>query len=93
MRSFGLSQEISFRHAAPSRLLWAFWPAMRVVQALHRMQDALARDGERQRMRIAPRYPRHGKAILVDLEADFSALPIWTQTDRLNLCRAAAATS
>ena len=76
-------QEIRFRCAAPSRLYWAGRPAMRVVQALHRMQDMLSRDNERQRIRIAVRHiladPRHGQAICADLEAGFSALPIWMQ--------------
>ncbi len=76
-------QEIHFRYAAPSRLYWADRPAMRVVQALHWMQDMLSRDDERQRIRAALRRiladPRHGQAIRADLEAGFSALPIWMQ--------------
>ena len=42
------NQEIHFRYAAPSRLYWAGRPAMRVVQALHWMQDMLSEDSERQ---------------------------------------------
>ena len=38
------NQEIHFKFAAPSRLYWADRPAMRVVQALHWMQDMLAQD-------------------------------------------------
>ncbi len=76
-------QEIRFRYAAPSRLYWANRPAMRVVQALYWMQDMLSQDDERQRIRAALRRifadPRHGQAILDDLEAGFSALPIWMQ--------------
>ncbi len=76
-------QEIHFRYAAPSRLYWADRPAMRVVQALHWMQDMLSRDDERQRIRAALRRifadTRHGQAIRDDLEAGFSALPIWMQ--------------
>ncbi len=76
-------QEIHFRYAAPSRLYWAGRPAMRVVQALHWMQDMLSRNEERQRIDAALRRifadPRHGKAIRNDLEAGFSALPIWMQ--------------
>lgn len=37
-------QEIHFKFAAPSRLYWAGRPAMRIVQALHWMQDMLAQD-------------------------------------------------
>ncbi len=69
-------QEIQFRYAAPSRLYWAGRPAMRVVQALHWLQDMLSRDDERQRIRLALRRiladPRHGQAIREDLEAGFS---------------------
>ena len=76
-------QEIRFRYAAPSRLYWAGRPAMRVVQALYWMQDMLSRDDEQQRIRIALRRiladPRHGQAICDDLQAGFSALPIWMQ--------------
>ena len=76
-------QEIRFRYAAPSRLYWAGRPAMRVVQALHWMQDMLSQNDERQRIRAALRRifadPRHGRAIRDDLEAGFSALPIWMQ--------------
>ncbi|MDE0000848.1 MAG: DUF6088 family protein [Rhodospirillaceae bacterium] len=77
------NQEIRFRYAAPSRLYWANRPAMRVVQALHWMQDMLSRDDERKRIQAALRRifadPRHGQAIRADLEAGFSALPIWIQ--------------
>ena len=37
------SQEVHFKFAAPSRLYWADRPAMRVVQALHWMQEFLRR--------------------------------------------------
>ena len=46
------NQEIRFKSAAPSRLYWANRPAMRVVQALHWMQDACP--GQR-----ASTYPDH----------------------------------
>ena len=77
------SQEIHFRFAAPSRLYWAGRPAMRVVQALHWMQDMLSQDSECQRVReMLSRLfadPRHGQTIRDDLRAGFSALPIWMQ--------------
>ena len=77
------SQEIHFKFAAPSRLYWADRPAMRVVQALHWMQDMLTEDSERQRVHDVLRHiladPRHGRAIRDDLHAGFSALPIWMQ--------------
>lgn len=77
------NQEIHFKYAAPSRLYWADRPAMRVVQALHWMQDMLTQDSERQRVQTVLRRlladPRHGKAIRDDLRAGLSALPIWMQ--------------
>jgi hypothetical protein len=76
-------QEIHFKHAAPSRLYWADRPGMRVVQALHWMQDLLAEDDERKRVQKMLRRvfsdPDHGRAILDDLKAGLSALPIWMQ--------------
>lgn len=76
-------QEIHFKLAAPSRLYWAGRPAMRIVQALHWMQDMLAQDSERQRIQAALRRlltdPQHGQEIRDDLRAGLSALPIWMQ--------------
>jgi hypothetical protein len=76
-------QEIHFKFSAPSRLYWADRPAMRVVQALHWMQDMLAQDSERQRVQTALRRlfadSQHGQAIRDDLRAGLSALPIWMQ--------------
>ena len=76
-------QEIRFRYAAPSRLYWAGRPAMRVVQALHWMQDLLSQDSERQRIEAKLRElfadPRHGRVTRDDLRAGLSALPIWMQ--------------
>ena len=77
------NQEIYFKLAEPSRLFWADRPAMRVVQALHWMQDMLTQDSERQRvLDVLGRVladPLHGPAIRDDLRAGFSALPIWMQ--------------
>ena len=77
------NQEIHFKYAAPSRLYWAGRPAMRVVQALHWMQDMLSHESERRRVGDALRglfgEPRHGQTIRDDLRAGFSALPIWMQ--------------
>ena len=76
-------QEIRFRYAAPSRLYWAGRPAMRVVQALHWMQDMLSQNSERQRIEAKLRElfadSRHGQVIRDDLRAGLSALPIWMQ--------------
>lgn len=77
------NQEIHFKFAAPSRLYWAGRPAMRVVQALHWMQDMLVQDRERQRVESTLQRlfadPRHGQMIRDDLREGLSALPIWMQ--------------
>ena len=69
-------QEIHFKFAAPSRLYWAGRPAMRVVQALHWMQDMLAQDDECARVQTALRRlfadRQHGQAIRDDLRAGLS---------------------
>ena len=76
-------QEIHFKPAAPSRLYWAGRPAMRVVQALHWLQDLLADREERARIVAQLRRlladPTHGEGIRDDLRNGLSALPIWMQ--------------
>jgi hypothetical protein len=76
-------QEIHFKPAAASRLYWADRPAMRVVQALHWLQDVLSQDDERTRVAGVLRRlfadPKHGGAIRDDLRDGLSALPIWMQ--------------
>ena len=76
-------QEIHFKSAAPSRLYWADRPAMRVVQALHWLQDILRNDEERARIAASLRRlfddPKHGRAIRDDLRDGLSALPVWMQ--------------
>jgi hypothetical protein len=77
------SQEIHFKYAAPSRLYWANRPGMRVVQALHWLQDMLAKPDERKQIEATLRRlladPKHGEAIRDDLSAGLSAVPIWMQ--------------
>jgi Family of unknown function (DUF6088) len=77
------SQEIRFKAAAPSRLYWAGRPAMRIVQALHWLQDTLGDPGQRtrviDRLRQILDDPDHGEAMREDLRAGMSALPIWMQ--------------
>jgi hypothetical protein len=77
------NQEIRFRTAAPSRLYWAGRPAMRVVQALYWLQDALADADERARiagqLRRVLAHSDHGTAIRDDLRSGLPALPIWMQ--------------
>lgn len=77
------NQIIQFKTAAPSRLFWAGRPAMRVVQALHWLQDMLSNAKERSRVMAHLRNlladPTHGPPIRDDLRAGLSALPIWMQ--------------
>ena len=84
-------QEIHFKAAAPSRLFWSGRPAMRVVQALHWMQDMLDQDEERVRVAEILRRlfaePPHGPAIAADLRAGLPALPIWMQAFLRGLIR------
>ena len=68
---------IEFKLAAPSRLYWAGRPAMRVVQALHWLQDMLPTDGVRITKTLARILGdgKHGNAIRDDLAQGFSVLP------------------
>jgi len=56
---------------------------MRVVQALHGLQDMLPKATERRRvvdhLRKILADPTHGPAIRNDLRTGLSALPIWMQ--------------
>lgn len=76
-------QKIHFKLTAPNRFYWADRPAMRVVQALHWMQDMITRDNEGARVRSTLRRlladRQHGQAIRDDLRTGLSALPIWMQ--------------
>lgn len=91
------NQEIHFKPAAPSRLYWAGRPAMRVVQALHWLQDILANEDERARVAAVLQRlfadPKHGVAIRDDLREGLSALPIWMQEYLRPIIRSASATS
>lgn len=77
------NQQIRFKHAAPSRLYWADRPGMRVVQALHWLQDVLSDDDEHKRVTDVLRRlfekPDVGPAIKDDLKAGLGSLPIWMQ--------------
>lgn len=78
------NQEITFKHAAPSRLFWAGRPGMRVVQALYWLKDILDKGGDERRQiaSVLGRFfndPKHGKALAKDLRAGLPALPIWMQ--------------
>lgn len=74
---------ITFRPTAPSKLFWAGRPAMRVVQALHWLRDAMAKTEDRdrilQRLRAIFADPQHGSAIRADLTDGLPTLPAWMQ--------------
>jgi hypothetical protein len=72
---------IEFKKTAPSALYWAGRPAMRVVQALHWLQDMLPSDAARVKKRLQSIFadPHHGPAIVADLREGLSTLPIWMQ--------------
>lgn len=76
------NQVIMFKQAAPSRLYWARRPAMRVVQALHWLQDVLPSDRDRilGRLRSALADPQQGRAIRDDLRDGLRTLPTWMQS-------------
>ena len=76
------NQQIRFQAAAPSRLYWAGHPAMRIVQALHWLQDVLDADRAKilQRLRRILRDPPHGGALRDDLQKGLHTLPIWMQS-------------
>ena len=75
-------QQIRFQTAAPSRLYWAGRPGMRIVQALHWLQDMLDTD----RLRIVAQLrrilddPAYGAAMRSDLKQGLPTLPIWMQS-------------
>ncbi len=77
------NQKIHFKSAAPSRLYWADRSAMRVVQALHWMQEKLENPSERKRVAATLRRlladAKEGEKIRDDLRKGMSALPIWMQ--------------
>lgn len=73
---------IEFKQTAPSRLYWAGRPAMRVVQALYWLKDALATDRQGILSKLSKLLadPAHGEAVRKDLLEGFSALPAWMQS-------------
>lgn len=76
------NQRIVFQTMAPSRLYWAGHPAMRVVQALHWLQDVLTSDAAQllPRLRAILADPTHGDTIRDDLRQGLHTLPTWMQS-------------
>lgn len=77
------NQKIVFKHAAPSRLYWAGRPGMYLVQALHWYRDIMSTNVEGDAVRKTVRRlladRETGPALLDDLRAGLSAMPIWMQ--------------
>lgn len=76
-------QTITFRPTSPSKLYWADRPAMRVVQALHWLREALAKPADRPRLMAQLRAlldrKGEGAVIAADLRAGLRTLPAWMQ--------------
>jgi hypothetical protein len=76
---------IEFKQTAPSRLYWASRPAMRLVQALHWLRDALTTGDKagytalRRKLARIVSDPEQGASIRKDLLEGFNAMPIWMQ--------------
>jgi hypothetical protein len=74
-------QIIAFRPTAPSKLFWVGRPAMRVVQAMHWLRDALTDPDDRQRilgrLRAILADMDQGAAIVADLREGLPTLPAW----------------
>lgn len=73
--------KITFKRSPAATLVWAGRPAMRLVQALHWLEDTIPRDSERIQSRIRRLLDdaRHGEAIRNDLKQGFGLLPPWMQ--------------
>ena len=72
---------IRFKPTAPSRLYWAGQPAMRVVQALHWLQDTIGadRDSIMKRLKAILDDPDHGPSLRDNLKQGLHTLPSWMQ--------------
>ena len=76
---------IQFKLTAPSKLYWAGHPAMRLIQALYWLRDALKNgsliDEKTIRNKIIRllQTPTQGDLILTDLKQGIHAMPTWMQ--------------
>jgi hypothetical protein len=72
---------IEFKQTAPSKLYWAGRPAMRIVQALHWLKDALPSDRGRIMSQLATLLAddHYGRALRDDLRSGLPTLPAWMQ--------------
>jgi len=74
--------EIRFKPSAPGRLYWAGRPAMRIVQALHWLNDMISADRPAMiaRLHDVLRAAPNGGAIRRDLRQGLGAMPTWMQS-------------
>jgi hypothetical protein len=70
---------ITFKPTAPSKLFWAGRPAMRLVQALHWLRDAVDPPTLNAQVRSFLRRAPNADAIRADLADGMLALPAWMQ--------------
>jgi hypothetical protein len=89
LRSIHLgNQAIRFKQAAPSKLFWAGRPSMRIIQALHWLQDKIqtgqAVDATN-RLREMLRDLARGQVLREDLREGLPTLPIWMQNYLRNM--------
>lgn len=74
---------IDFRPTAPSKLLWAGRPAMRVVQALHWLKPTLSKPGDtkriKRRLQSLLSDSKQGDMLRDDLVDGLPSLPFWMQ--------------
>ena len=73
------NMKITFKLTAPSKLYWAGRPAMRLVQALHWLRDAVDPTTLNAQVRALLKRIPDPQPILDDLADGMAALPAWMQ--------------
>ncbi len=76
--TFG-NQIIRFRLTSPSKLYWAGRPAMRLVQAMHWLRDAVDQPTLTAQVRAFLRRARNAEDLKADLADGMLTLPAWMQ--------------
>lgn len=73
------NRTITFRLTAPSKLYWAGRPAMRLVQAMHWLRDAVDAPTLNAQIRSFLKRAKNAEALKADLADGMSTLPAWMQ--------------
>ena len=73
------NRTISFRLTSPSKLYWAGRPAMRLVQAMHWLRDAVDQPTLTAQVRAFLKRAKNGDDIKADLVDGMRTLPAWMQ--------------